>query len=214
MALITPVTKKACLIPRFAIDFSGKEAKVRWANPERRPWRELTGLLSFIGQQKSRFDCIQLQLAISKAMCQTEIIAIWSGGLQVSSNAGEQYVSGLDDMVESLCWLEPSILGEIWFERFKSEMNELDKLAKMLYGCVISYCKALSIESSNYAARATHLFWQLCERQAQALLDDCDKPDICHQLRRQFASYCEQVFDQILSTSDCASIECLGESET
>ncbi|WGL94867.1 hypothetical protein [Arsenophonus nasoniae] len=115
----------------------------------------------------------------------------------IVDNAGEQYVSGLDDMVESLCWLEPSILGEIWFERFKSEMNELDKLAKMLYGCVISYCKALSIESSNYAARATHLFWQLCERQAQALLDDCDKPDICHQLRRQFASYCEQVFDQI-----------------
>lgn len=189
--------KEGMFDPSIAIDFSGKEAKVRWANPERRPWRELTGLLSFIGQQKSRFDCIQLQLAISKAMCQTEAIAIWSGGLRVSSNAGEQYVSGFDDMVESLCWLEPGILGEIWFERFKSEMSGLDKLAKMLYGGVMSYCKALLIEGSNYAARATHLFWQLCERQAQALLDDCDKPDICHQLRRQFASYSEQVFDQI-----------------
>ncbi len=189
--------KEGMFDPSIAIDFSGKEVKVRWANPEKRPWRELTGLLNFIGQQESPFDCVQLRLTISKALRQREDVAIWSGGLRVSSNAGEQYVSGFDDMVESLCWLDPGVLGQIWFEQLKIEMSELDKVAKMLYGCVMSYCKELSIDGGNYAKRATHLFWQLCERQAQQLLDNCDKPDIRYQLRRQFASYSEQVFDQI-----------------
>ncbi|HGJ5877046.1 MAG TPA: hypothetical protein ACHBX0_12715 [Arsenophonus sp.] len=97
--------------------------------------------------------------------------------------------------MESLCWLEPSFLGERWFARFKEEMSELDKLAKMLYWCVISYYKTLLVNCSNYVKKATHLFWQLCERQAQALVDDCGKPDICHRLWCQFASYTEQVFN-------------------
>ncbi|HGJ5877047.1 MAG TPA: hypothetical protein ACHBX0_12720 [Arsenophonus sp.] len=33
-------------------------------------------MLSFIGQQESRFDCTQLRLAMSKAEHQTETIAI------------------------------------------------------------------------------------------------------------------------------------------
>jgi CRISPR system Cascade subunit CasA len=189
--------KEGMFDPSIAIDFGGKEAKVRWADPERRPWRELTSLLSFIGQAESHFDCIQLRLAMNKAKYQAEAIAIWSGGLRVSSNAGEQYASGLDDVVESLCWLEPSVINEIWFNRFKVEMSELDKLAKALYGCVMGYYKTLLVEGANYAAQATHLFWQLCERHAQALLDGCDQPDSCHQLRRQFADYATQVFNQM-----------------
>lgn len=188
--------KEGIFDPSIAINFSGNEAKVHWANPEKLPWRKLISLLGFIGQQDSPFDCIQLQLALSKAQRQKEAVAIWSGGLRVSSNAGEQYVSGFDDMVESLYWLNPSSLKEIWFNRFKTEMSELDKLAKILYGCVMSYYKILLVDGGNYAKRAMHLFWQLCERHAQQLLDYCDKPDICHQLRRQFARYAEQVFNQ------------------
>jgi len=188
--------KEGVTDPSVAVDHSGKEAKVRWADPERRPWRELTGLLSFMGREASRFDCIQLRLAMKKAQSLEEEIAVWSGGLRVSSNAGEQYVTGLDDAVESLCWLQPNIWGEIWFARFKEEMGELDRLAKTLYGCVMSYYKTLLVDGANSAAQATHLFWQLCERQAQALLNNCDDLAICHQLRRQFADHAMQIFNQ------------------
>lgn len=188
--------KEGVTDPSVAFDDSGKEVKVRWADPERRPWRELTGLLSFMGREVSRFDCIQLRLAMDKARHEGEEVAVWSGGLRVSSNAGEQYVTGMDDAVESLCWLPPDSWGEIWFARFKEEMGELDRLAKTLYGCVMSYYKTLLVDGANSAAQATHLFWQLCERQAQALLNDCDNPGICHQLRRQFADYALQVFNQ------------------
>ncbi len=189
--------KEGMFDPSIAVDTSGAEPKVRWTDPERRPWRELIGLLSFLDQEQSRYDCIQLRLAMGKAKHQSDEIAVWSGGLRVSNKSGEQYVSGSDDVVESLCWFPPEILGEIWFSRFKAEMGELDKLAKILYGCVMSYHKALLVEGGDYAAQTTHLFWQLCERHAQALLNDCINTEMCYSLRRQFADYAMQVFNQI-----------------
>jgi len=90
--------------PSITVNLTGKKAKVFWTNPERRPWRELTSLLGFIAQQRGNNDCIQLRLSLPKAIRCRENMAIWSGGLRVSSNAGEQYVSGTDDSVESLLW--------------------------------------------------------------------------------------------------------------
>jgi len=48
---------------------------------------------------------------------------IWSGGLRVSSNAGEQYAGGSDDFVESETLLSSDWLGDPWFLRLKSEMT-------------------------------------------------------------------------------------------
>jgi CRISPR system Cascade subunit CasA len=46
--------------PSVAINLSGKDAKVLWVDPEKRPWRELTALLSFI--ETATFNCPQLSL--------------------------------------------------------------------------------------------------------------------------------------------------------
>lgn len=190
--------KEGSYDPSIAVNPAGKEIKARWVDPERRPWRELTGLLSFIVCGDGQYECIQLRLSLPKACQQEDPIAIWSGGLRVSNNAGEQYVSGSDDMVDSLCWLYPGQLGEIWFNHLKKEMDALDKLGTSLYRSVMGYFKALLAEGGEqYARKASHLFWQLCERECQALLNNCDKPAIRQQLRRQFARYASQVFDQI-----------------
>ncbi|WP_127958182.1 type I-E CRISPR-associated protein Cse1/CasA [Serratia microhaemolytica] len=199
--------KEGIFDPSAAIDFSGKEPKARWTDPEYRPWRELSSLLSFIGQQHSNFQCIQLRLALNKARRQQEKIAIWSGGLRVSSNAGEQYVSGSDDMVESLCWLEPRMLQEIWFIALQKEMAELEQLAKTLYGCVSGYYRTLLVDGAGHTAQATVLFWQLCERHAQALVDGCEQSEIRYSLRRQFAHYAQQVFDQMCAHQTARQLE-------
>ncbi|MFM4768516.1 hypothetical protein ACET82_10705 [Aeromonas veronii] len=122
--------------------------------------------------------------------------AIWSGGLRVSSNAGEQYASGSDDMVESLCWFSPDDINEIWFNHFQTQMIQLEGLAKALYGSVMGYYKTQLMDGESFAKQASNLFWQLCERQSQALIEGCDKPDTRQLLRRQFARYTTQVFDQ------------------
>lgn len=191
--------------PSVAINWSGKDPKALWCNPEKRPWRDLTALLGFIAQQQNaEFDCLQLRAGIDRACDVVERFSLWSGGLRVSSNAGEQYASGSDDFVESSLWLHSTSLGDIWFSHLQSEMTGLDELAKGLYGRVMGYFKAQLVDGADLAAQATHLFWQLCERDFQTLLDHCDADQDDQQthqrarktLRRRFAGYAQQAYDR------------------
>lgn len=159
--------------PSVAVDFSGSKAKVIWTDPERRPWRQLPALLSFLeSEKKDMFDCLQLRLGISRAKKIPAEFGIWSGGLRVSSNAGEQYVSGLNDFVESEIRLESS--GDIWFANLKQEMGELENISKIAYSATLSFFKAQKADGKDQAKQASNLFWQLCERKFQELVNACD----------------------------------------
>jgi len=186
--------------PSAAVNSSGKDPKALWSNPVKRPWRELTALLSFIAQQQGAgFDCLQIRAGLDRARDVVEHFAIWSGGLRVSNNAGEQYASGSDDFVESRLELHSIALGESWFAQLQNEMSGLDGLAKNLYGRVIGYFKEQLVDGSEWAAQATHQFWQLCERDFQQLIDSCEQDEINQQararLRRRFAGYVSLAYD-------------------
>ncbi|MCY4329172.1 MAG: type I-E CRISPR-associated protein Cse1/CasA, partial [Endozoicomonadaceae bacterium] len=177
-----------------------KERKVIWADPNKRPWRELTGLLSFINGEQ---DCFQLYFALPRAFKfkpdQQNMYAecgIWSGGFRVSSNAGEQYATGTDDNVEAHYAIPSKEDRGGWFDNFKQEMSELEALAKKLYGSVMHYFKEQNFEGQDLASAATAIFWQLCESQAQALLNDCDNIDEIKKLRQCFSGYLRQTYDQ------------------
>ena len=127
--------KEGVTDPTTAVNYAGKEPKALWVDPEKRPWRELTALLGFFGQNASQgFQSLQLRSVLDRTRDATNTFSVWSGGLRVSSNAGEQYASGSDDFVESQVLLDSDMLGEIWFTQLKSEMDELDVLARNLYG--------------------------------------------------------------------------------
>ena len=199
--LFHPGYKDGVTDPTCAIDYSGKEPKALWVNPEKRPWRELTALLGFIGQDSSHgFNSMQISCGLDRARDVTESFGIWSGGLRVSSNAGEQYVAGNSDFVESTVYLQADSLGELWFSELKKEMEALDGLAKTLYARVIAFFKEQLVDGKQQAAQATNMFWQLCERDFQQLVDACGNDsfaeDGSRNLRRRFASYSHQVFDE------------------
>jgi CRISPR system Cascade subunit CasA len=199
--LAHPNYKQGITDPTSAVNYAGKAPKALWVDPEKRPWRELTALLSFFGQNGSQgFQSWQIRSALDRARDATEAFALWSGGLRVSSNAGEQYMSGTDDFVESLVWLRCDMLGEAWFAQLKAEMDELDVLAKSLYGRVMGYFKEQKVDGGKLAAQAGHLFWQLCEDDFQQLVDSCDQDEQSklqrEMLRRQFAGYVRQAYDQ------------------
>lgn len=199
--LAHPSHKEGVCDPTVAVNYSGKDPKALWVDPEKRPWRELTSLLGFFEQERSQgFQSVQIHAGLDRARDVTEAFAIWSGGLRVSSNAGEQYVSGSDDFVESLVWLHSEMLGQAWFAQLKAEMEALDGQAKALYGRVMAYFKEQKVDGGKLAAQATHLFWQLCEREFQELVDSCD-PDEQGRLQRQrlrkrFADYIQQAYDR------------------
>ena len=157
-------------------------------------------LLGFIEQGgRQGFQSLQLRAGLDRARDATEAFAIWSGGLRVSSNAGEQYASGSDDFVESQVWLHSAMLGELWFVQLKAEMDALSELAKGLYGRVMAFFKEQKVDGGKLAAQASTLFWQLCERHFQQLVDACEPDERGaeqrRQLRRTFAGYVQQAYD-------------------
>lgn len=187
--------------PTAAVDTSAKKPKAIWTNPEKRPWRELTALLSLFSQNKSRgFQCWQVDMGLKRAAIASPVFALWSGGLRVSSNAGEQYASGSDDFVESQVWLHAQVLGTTWFATLQSSMTGLDDLARQLYGCVMAYFKTQLVDGKNMAALATYHYWQLCERDFQELIDHCEQGEAHraarHRLRQGFANYVQQAYDR------------------
>lgn len=188
--------------PTVSVDHAGKTPRALRVNTEKKPWRELTSLLAFMDTQKTQgYQCLQLQAGLDRARDTVDQFAVWSGGLQVSSNAGEQYTTGSDDFVESTVWLQSEYLGSFWFAHLQNEMTALDNLAKRLYGKVLAYFKEQRVaEGAPIAGLATHLFWQLAERQFQHLVDHCGNDEASCQarqrLRQTFAAYLLQAYDR------------------
>ena len=79
-------------------------------------------------------------------------------------------------------------------------MDGLDALAKHLYGRVMGFFKEQKVDGSKLAAQASHLFWQLSERNFQELVDSCnpDEQGLLQRLRLRkiFAGYVQQAYDQ------------------
>ncbi|MBS3954226.1 MAG: type I-E CRISPR-associated protein Cse1/CasA [Methylomicrobium sp.] len=188
--------KENMVDPSVSADFSGKDPKVIWVDPGKRPWRFLTALLGFIAQTNTQgFDCYHLRLGLLRARSEVAMLGIWSGGLRVSSNAGEQYVSGTDDFVESVIMLPQEILGSTWFANLKQEMTELDQLSKIVYSATLNYFKNQNSEGKAQAGLASNLFWQLCERKFQDLVNNCHDYNQAKALRKNFAGFANQAYD-------------------
>lgn len=188
--------KDGVVDPTAAVDYGAKKPRILWTDPEKRPWRELTSLLGFMSHEKEQgYQCWQLTACLDRARDACDRLGIWSGGLRVSSNAGEQYASGSDDFVESVLWLYTDMLGEIWFAHLKHEMSALEQIAKHLYGQVSGYYREQKMDGAKLAGQATNHFWQMCEQEFQELVDGCEQAEIRDRLRRRFASYLHQAFD-------------------
>lgn len=191
-----PGYKDGVIDPSVSVDFSTKDPKAIWADPEKRPWRLLTALLSFFSQTNNKsFDCYQLRLSMKRAIPHVQTLGVWSGGLRVSSNAGEQYVSGTDDFVESVIELESIVLGELWFTNLQLEMDELNGLSKTVYGATLNYFKSQNMEAKGQSAQASNLFWQLCERRFQDLVNACGDADQARAMRPVFAQFVYKAYD-------------------
>lgn len=194
--LAHPGYKEGVVDTSVSVDFSAKDPKAIWVDPEKRPWRLLTALLSFFSQGNvNRYDCHQLRFCMRRAMAYVQTLGLWSGGLRVSSNAGEQYVAGSDDFVESLIQLNSANLGGNWFANLQLEMDELDKLSKIVYGATLAFFKNQNMDGKGQAGQASNLFWQLCERSFQKLVEACDDAGQAHAMRSVFARFVHKAYD-------------------
>lgn len=188
-----------------SVAFSDKN-RVLWVNTEIKPWRSLTALLSFMEinsvdkKTAEKFSCYYIRQGLER-MTEIELpmekIGLWSGGLRVSSNAGEQYVSGSDDFVESLTFFnKEDVFKEAWYSSLKQETAELEQLGKIVYGATLGYFKSQKVEGKNQAAAASNLFWQLSERKFQDLVNACGEgEEQTKALRKDFAQFASTAYN-------------------
>lgn len=194
--------------PTVAVNYSLKKSRVLWVDPEKRPWRQLTALLSFMDQNNSSgFDCYQIRTCLNRVRGNLTNIGIWSGGLRVSSNAGEQYVSGSDDFVDSSILLKAEFLGEVWYAKLTKEINGLDQLSKQIYGCTLHYFKDQNADGKAQAAESSSLFWQLCEREAQNIVTACMDENQVKFIRQKMAGFGQKTYDTFCPRGTARQLE-------
>lgn len=206
--IVHPDYLQGSIDPSAAADFSGKRPRALWADPGKRPWRSLTALLGFLhrGDNKSSWHCPILVHGIPRVRLARDILptfGLWCGGIKLSGNAGEQYLTGADDVVESDILLENAWLDDGgWFGALDARMAALDGMSRALYGAARGYYAEEKADNADeYAAAATHLFWQLAERHSVELVDACglirENPHAADDVMRKMAGTIHKAYDAV-----------------
>ena len=191
-----PSHKDGWTEPSMLINLQEKNPKAVWVDPNRRPWRELPAMLAFLDSTNSGgFECLFIKYGLDRAKQKYPLIGIWSGGLRVSSKAGDQSVKQDDDFVESLFTIDSTAIDKNWYSRFHLEMNQLEQISKILFSSIKNYFQKQNMDGNNLASQATSLFWQLSERRFQALIDACEATNQLPNLRKSIGSIAFKVFD-------------------
>ncbi|HOI98539.1 MAG TPA: type I-E CRISPR-associated protein Cse1/CasA [Rectinema sp.] len=204
--------------PSVTVDFSARpKPKVLWTDPDRKPWRQLTSLLSFLDANNlNKFICFQLKEVLPRLAIYNSF-SIWSGGIRVHTNAGEQYVSGNDDFVESQVKFGGGFFSDSrdFFMTLTEEMNYLENNAKIIFSCIFKYFAALKADGESIAGQATRVYWQLCEFQFQQLLNVCEA-DLggrqAKDMRKFFDGFVYQIYDQTCQQDTARQMEAWAEN--
>lgn len=168
------VDVKGCAIdPAVTVYPDKKDNKTLWAKTEKRPWRQLPAMLNFLRNNTESPFFLSLGLKHLRGE-NSEMIGIWTGGVEVSANSGEQYLSGTNDYVDSEFSLPTYILEEQgdWLQQFEELMTSLDQYAKVLYSAVSQYHKLMNnLNADEIAKQTVSVFWEKLEIRAQKIID-------------------------------------------
>jgi len=166
--------------PSVAVNISAKtKAEVIWANPEKRPWLQLTSLLSFLSsQQTQKYECYQLKYVLPRLITLPSF-TIWSGGVRVTNQTGEQYVKGANDFVDSEIQLDHSIFTDQarFFSKLTDSMKKLNDNWTILRQGILSYFGDQNVKDRTPVNKAEADFWNLSEDLFDELLLECEDTD-------------------------------------
>lgn len=177
---------------------STNDGKMLWLDTSKKPWRNVIAFLNLaFNGNDTTYNCPQISLFFTRARSVRNSVGVWSGGLQVRGTAGDQSVKQTDDFIESFFFVKSSVNGEFWFQALKAEMVEIDNLSKSLYVSISNYLSDQNYKKNKgIVNKAVELFWQLCERDFQDLVDNCDNKNEIYKLRKNLAEYALEVYDR------------------
>lgn len=204
---------------------SGKAEKgtyrMLWADPEKRPWRSITSLLAMIQNRHSEaWYCCYIKNGIERLINKGGgEFSIWSGGLKVSNQTGQQYLTGSDDHVESETRLQCFYFRDSdWYPRLEMTVNWIEKVAQILFSSVFRYIAEISETKSGEekedksrrlhqkdqnksekiarARRACSIFWEQAEELWQPLIEACCKPANLEDIHKKFRMLASNIYGE------------------
>lgn len=172
------------------------EDKVNFLDMGKKPWRNLDAILSLSLSNIDRgITCPQIQMLMIRTRKAVPCFGIFSGGLKVRGNAGDQSVKQTDDFIDSLIWLDSKVLGDTWFQILEAEMKWLETTAYILKRCISEYLKELNETKSSLDVVAEGDFWRYGESVFQTFVDACSNPDSLISIHHNFIHYAERLYD-------------------
>lgn len=177
------------------------EYRALWSDPAKRPWRELESILALKGAnryQNLMLENVTQRISFLKKKSEDFELQLWCGGIKVSSNSGDFYVSGNDDYVESSFSIPMSNFSDHSIELFLTQMKQLKAGADKLRLAVKNYQKELRQEDKGLSDKAVMLYWENTENFAQSLLDSCwnDNLEDIKKLKKKFNQIMFDVYNQ------------------
>lgn len=176
------------------------EAKGTFARTERQPWRQIDAIFGFMDKSSS-FQCKQLSVCLDRDSCEGRRLGVWCVGMQLTSQAGEQYLSGKDGFVESEILLESDIEESRFYAIYCSELRRLDKLAKTLSLCIKNYFADMGNKAAGDASSKLGVsrFWTNIGILAPELMRVCQENTDSNLsvLRKKVAGVAVEVYKQI-----------------
>lgn len=142
-------------------------------DPRRRTWRMLPSLLSGVYAQKDDGKgCYALKVHLNRVRRYCRQFEIWSGGLKVRGNSGDQSIKGNDDFVESsVSFYDGDLLGDESFARLCDLAKEVDTLEVSLKKSVDSYYKFLGLSGNGRGDIACIQYLQILDSIGQSIVD-------------------------------------------
>lgn len=191
-----PSHKDGWIEPSMCVNLRETPPKVIWVDPNKRPWRELPSMLAFLNANSSNgYECLFIKYGFEKAKKAYRQVGIWAGGLRVSTNSGDQSVKQDNDFVESLFVFDSDTIDEKWYEQFQIEMVQIEQVDKLLYTATKGYFDKQNMDGSALASQVSSLFWQMCERRFQDLVNACEETNDLPAIRKSIASIALKAFD-------------------
>ena len=160
------------------ITINEEEKKVLYADPAKKTWRNLQSLLSAVyhGDHDSPYRCMQMVKFWQRTVSTCDCFNLWTGGLRVRTNSGDQSVKQSDDYVESEIRLRSKDLGTNFFLDFCNGMKRIDSYALLLRDNMKKYFKAMKSGDAS-SAKAVAYYWMAADEVSDDFMDACNADD-------------------------------------
>jgi len=177
-----------------------QEGKVLWLDMSKKPWRDLTSLLALsFHSSGSAMYCPQITLALNRVgQAPVHRFGVFSGGMKVRSQAGDQSVKQTDDFLESIVYFDTNLMKESWFLSLEQEMKNLEEIASYTKKAVQRYWISMGEgpkDARPKSEKSSEYFWSLCEGEFNNLIVACEASDEVLTIRKVFVGFGLQSYD-------------------